>query len=114
MNDIEQIGKEILDTAFAIHTRFGSGLLEKAYRVILATELRRKGRKVEEEKSCGFEYNGVAYDKNYVKHTDVVAGMKMDYNMQAEPNRQRGTNPEAAPYSFSKEYKQAAKGKKKK
>jgi len=58
--------------------------------------------------------NGVAYDKNYVKHTDVVAGMKMDYTMQAEPNRQRGTNPEAAPYSFSKEYKQAAKGKKKK
>jgi len=65
MNDIEQIGKEVLDTAFAIHTRFGSGLLEKAYRVILATELRRKGHKVEEEKSCGFEYNGVAYDNMF-------------------------------------------------
>ena len=36
--DIESIGKDILDCAYAIHTRFGSGLLEKAYRVILATE----------------------------------------------------------------------------
>ena len=27
--DIESIGKDILDCAYAIHTRFGSGLLEK-------------------------------------------------------------------------------------
>jgi putative alpha-1,2-mannosidase len=49
-----------------------------------------------------------------VKHTDLLAGMKMDYTMQAQPNRQRGTSAEAAPYSFSKEYQPAAKGKKKK
>ena len=59
--------------------------------------------------------NGTAYDKNYVNHTDLLGGMKMDYTMQSEPNRQRGTSAEAAPYSFSKEYKPAAaKGKKKK
>ena len=59
--------------------------------------------------------NGAAYDKNYVNHTDLLGGMKMDYTMQSEPNRQRGTADEAAPYSFSKEYKPAAaKGKKKK
>ena len=38
--DIGVIGKDILDCAYAIHSRFGSGLLEKAYRVILVTELR--------------------------------------------------------------------------
>ena len=48
--DIESIGKDILDCAYAIHTRFGSGLLEKAYRVILATELKRLGHKVEESR----------------------------------------------------------------
>ena len=58
--------------------------------------------------------NGTAYDKNFVNHTDLIAGMKMDYTMQAQPNRQRGTSDEAAPYSFSKEYKPAAKTKKKK
>ena len=44
--DIEAIGKDILDCAYAIHSQFGSGLLEKAYRVILATELTRLGHKV--------------------------------------------------------------------
>ena len=44
--DIEAVGKGILDCAYAIHTRFGSGLLEKAYRVILAAELRWLGHKM--------------------------------------------------------------------
>ena len=63
--DIEVIGKDILDCAYAIHSRFGSGLLEKAYRVILVTELRRLGHKVEEEKVCGFSYNGQEYQNMF-------------------------------------------------
>ena len=63
--DIEKTGKDILDAAFAIHSKFGSGLLEKAYRIVLATELRRLGHVVEEEKSCGFDYNGVAYENMF-------------------------------------------------
>ena len=58
--------------------------------------------------------NGTEHNVNYVKHADLVAGMKMDYTMQAQPNRQRGTSAEAAPYSFSKEYKFTTKTKKKK
>ena len=65
MKDIEKIGKDILDTAFAIHSRFGSGLLEKAHRVILASELGRLGYKVEEEKSCGFAFNGTRYENMF-------------------------------------------------
>ena len=63
--DIEKTGKDILDASFAIHSKFGSGLLEKAYRIVLATELRRLGHGVEEEKSCGFDYNGVAYENMF-------------------------------------------------
>ena len=63
--DIEATGKDILDTAFAIHSRFGNGLLEKAYRIVLATELRRLGHGVEEEKCCGFTFNGVDYDNMF-------------------------------------------------
>jgi iron complex transport system substrate-binding protein len=63
--DIEKIGKDILDTAFAIHTQFGSGLLEKAYRVILAAELRRLGHIVEEEKTCGLTCNEITYKNNF-------------------------------------------------
>ena len=63
--DIEKIGKDILDSAFAIHTQFGSGLLEKAYRVILAAELRRLGHIVEEEKTCGLTFNDVTYENMF-------------------------------------------------
>ncbi|MBR4171755.1 MAG: GxxExxY protein, partial [Kiritimatiellae bacterium] len=62
---IEEIGKDTLDTAFAIHTQFGSGLLEKAYRVILATELRKLGHIAEEEKNCGFVFNGTRYENMF-------------------------------------------------
>ena len=63
--DIEKAGKDILDAAFAIHSRFGSGLLEKAYRIVLASELRRLGHEVEEEKCCGFTFNGIDYDNMF-------------------------------------------------
>ena len=63
--DGEAVGKDILDCAYAIHSRFGNGLLEKAYRVILATELKRLGYTVEEEKVCGFSYNGQDYQNMF-------------------------------------------------
>ncbi len=47
--------------------------------------------------------NGKNYDRNYVKHEDLVKGMTMNYVMGNQPNTKRGTKPEAAPYSFSKE-----------
>ena len=47
--------------------------------------------------------NGKKYDRNYVKHEDLLKGMTMDYVMSSKPNTKRGTSPEAAPYSFSKE-----------
>ena len=56
---LEEIGREVLNAAFSLHTRFGSGLLEKAYRILLASKLIRLGHKVEEEKSCSIDYNGV-------------------------------------------------------
>jgi iron complex transport system substrate-binding protein len=63
--DLETTGKDILDTAFAIHSRFGSGLLEKAYRIVMASELRRLGHEVEEEKPGGFAFNGTVYDNMF-------------------------------------------------
>ena len=47
--------------------------------------------------------NGKKYNKNYIKHADLLKGAKMNYVMSDKPNTHRGTEPEAAPYSFSKE-----------
>ena len=63
--DIEKIGKDVLDSAFAIHSRFGSGLLEKAYRIFLAAELRRLGHSVEEEKNGTLVFNGTSYENMF-------------------------------------------------
>ena len=65
VEELENTGKEVLDVSFAIHSHFGSGLLEKAYRIVLATELRKRGHNVEEEKSCGFSYNDVNYENMF-------------------------------------------------
>ena len=63
--DIEKTGKDVLDSAFAIHSRFGSGLLEKAYRIFLAAELRRLGHSVEEEKNGTVVFNGTSYENMF-------------------------------------------------
>ena len=63
--DIEKIGKDVLDSAFAIHSRFGSGLHEKAYRIFLAAELRRLGHSVEEEKNGTVVFNGTSYENMF-------------------------------------------------
>ena len=58
--------------------------------------------------------NGVEHKVNYVNHADLLQGARMDYVMGANANENRGNTPDAAPYSFSKEYKAAAqKGSKK-
>lgn len=46
--------------------------------------------------------NGRPYSKNYVTHSDLLKGMKMDYTMDSKPNTARGTADSDAPYSFSK------------
>jgi GxxExxY protein len=48
--EVNHITHEILDSVYKVHTALGPGLLESAYRVCLAYELRKKGLKVEEEK----------------------------------------------------------------
>jgi predicted alpha-1,2-mannosidase len=45
--------------------------------------------------------NGAAYTKNWVDHFDLFKGGTLDFNMGSTPNKQRGTTPDAFPYSFS-------------
>ena len=46
-------------------------------------------------------FNGQPYDRNYVEHQTLLNGGRISFNMQSEPNKQRGTAADAAPYSFS-------------
>lgn len=50
MQEENDISKIILDCAYKVHTKLGSGLLEKVYRECLAYELEKCGLNVKQEK----------------------------------------------------------------
>ena len=45
------------------------------------------------------------YTRNYITHSDIMRGGKMDVTMSAKPNHKRGTATTDRPYSFSNEEK---------
>ena len=50
-------------------------------------------------------FNGKNYDKNWLSHTELQKGATIDFDMAAEPNKQRGTKADAFPYSLSTDTK---------
>jgi len=63
--DLNSITREIMDSAYTVHTALGPGLLESSYRSCLAYELRQKGFLVEEEKSLPLVYKEIRLDHGY-------------------------------------------------
>jgi predicted alpha-1,2-mannosidase len=47
--------------------------------------------------------NGEVWDKNYVRYSDLMKGAVLDFEMTDKPNLERGTDPSAWPYSYSKD-----------
>ncbi|SMG08489.1 GH92 family glycosyl hydrolase [Sphingobacterium psychroaquaticum] len=51
------------------------------------------------------QWNGKAYTKNFVKHSDLIQGATLRFDMQAKPNTSRGTAVGDLPFSLSKDDK---------
>jgi predicted alpha-1,2-mannosidase len=47
-------------------------------------------------------WNGVTQQKNWLDHFDLQQGGKLQFDMVAEPNKQRGTTAQAFPYSYTR------------
>jgi putative alpha-1,2-mannosidase len=47
------------------------------------------------------EFNGKAYQKNYLKYSELMKGAKLSIHMGAKPNYKRGIDKADFPYSFS-------------
>ncbi|MGI4805276.1 MAG: glycoside hydrolase domain-containing protein, partial [Janthinobacterium lividum] len=45
--------------------------------------------------------NGKPYDKNWLSHSALMQGETIDFGMSAQPNKNRGTQATAFPYSLS-------------
>ena len=49
------------------------------------------------------KFNGKAYNNNWLSHSELLKGAKIDFEMVSTPNKKRGTSKENFPYSFSNE-----------
>jgi GxxExxY protein len=62
---LDDIGRQIVDAAFKVHSTFGPGLLEHVYQVSLAHELEKRGFHVEREVPVDVEYDGIKFAAAY-------------------------------------------------
>jgi len=62
---LDQITRRIIGAAIEVHKTLGPGLLESAYQVCLAFELRHMGLEVEEQKPLPVMYKDVKLDCGY-------------------------------------------------
>jgi len=60
-----QISKEILNSAFKVHTNLGPGLLESSYKECLYYEIKKSGLFVEKEKPLPLIYENVKLEIGY-------------------------------------------------
>jgi len=60
--ELDEVTGEIVDAAYKLHTGLGPGLLESVYEVVLESDLRRRGLRVERQKSVSFEYDGMHFN----------------------------------------------------
>lgn len=65
-----EVDKQILDAAFAVHTKLGPGLLESVYEVVLAYELQERGLTAERQKPMPTVYDNIRFDEAF--RSDLV------------------------------------------
>jgi GxxExxY protein len=75
MNEENEISRIILDCAYKVHTKLGSGLLEKVYRECLAYELRKCGLDVKQEQPFPIIYEEIKMDCGY--RVDLIVNNKV-------------------------------------
>jgi GxxExxY protein len=75
-----ELASQILDAAFAVHSKFGPGLLESVYEVVLAYELKKTGLTAERQKPMPIMYDNIRFDEAFrsdlVVNGRVIAELK--------------------------------------
>ena len=69
------IAKQIVDSAFRVHTSLGPGLLENVYQTALAYELTKRGLKIHLERGIPAEYEGVRLEVGF--RADIIVENKV-------------------------------------
>lgn len=71
-DELERIGKEIVDPAYRVHKELGPGLLESVYEECMVYDLRKKGLKVDEQVYLPIAFDGQVLKQNKLRIDMVV------------------------------------------
>lgn len=63
--ELEKIGKMILDSSFKVHSALGPGMLESSYEACLMYELNKLGLKVLSQEKLPIMYDGMRLEAGY-------------------------------------------------
>ena len=69
------IAHDVVDSAYRIHTALGPGLLESVYRVVLASELKKRGYQVEREHPIPIVFEDMKFEVGF--RADLVVAEKV-------------------------------------
>jgi len=61
--DLELVGKKIVDAAYTMHKMLGPGLLEKVYEVCLCHELSKRGLHTTRQIDIPITYDGIIFEE---------------------------------------------------
>jgi len=82
MSETNQLTKGIIGAAVEVHKRLGPGLLQSAYRICLAYELRKRGFEVVEEKPVPVVYDEVKLECGF--RADLVVNGQVVVELKAK------------------------------
>ena len=73
--DENEIGREVVDAAIAVHRELGPGLLETVYEIILLDELRERGLQAERQVPVSIEYRRKRFEEGF--RADIIVEDKV-------------------------------------
>jgi GxxExxY protein len=79
--DVEELARMAVDSAFALHTELGPGLLESAYEACFAHELDLRGIKFQRQLPVPLNYKGKLIEVGF--RADVVIEQKLLIELKA-------------------------------
>jgi GxxExxY protein len=77
-----ELSRAIIGAAIEVHRRLGPGLLESAYRVCLAYELRKRGFEVEQERPVPVVYDEVKLECGF--RADLIVERQVVVELKAK------------------------------
>jgi len=80
-NELEEIGKKIVDTAYTVHKNLGPGLLEKVYEICFCHELEKRELTYKRQIDIPIVYDGLSFNEGL--RLDVLVEDKVICELKA-------------------------------